>query len=71
MPGLHHIPQPAQAAPGQEPARASRILFFFRNPDDPRVRRQGDLLTEAGWQVVAIGLPGARSSQPGLDMSGG
>ena len=40
------------------------ILSCSVIPDDPRVRRQGDLLHEAGWSVVAIGLPGARSPAP-------
>mgnify|MGYP000852568302 CR=1 FL=1 len=40
------------------------ILCISAIPDDPRVRRQGDLLTEAGWDVVAIGLRGARSAMP-------
>ena len=40
------------------------LLCVSAIPDDPRVRRQGDLLTGAGWEVVAIGLPGARSTQP-------
>lgn len=33
-------------------------------PDDPRVRRQGELFHSRGWDVVAVGLPGARSSSP-------
>lgn len=32
--------------------------------DDPRVRRQGDALADAGHEVVAVGIPGARSSSP-------
>lgn len=32
--------------------------------DDPRVRRQGDLFHERGWDVVAVGLQGARSTAP-------
>lgn len=32
--------------------------------DDPRVRRQGDALAAAGHDVVALGLPGARSPAP-------
>lgn len=32
--------------------------------DDPRVRRMGDYLHSRGWDVVAIGLPGARSAPP-------
>jgi hypothetical protein len=33
-------------------------------PDDPRVRKQGDLLANAGWGAVAIGLSGHRSYLP-------
>jgi hypothetical protein len=33
--------------------------------DDPRVRRQGDAFVRDGWDVVAVGLPGARSTAPG------
>ncbi|MBN8942074.1 MAG: hypothetical protein J0H01_21385 [Rhizobiales bacterium] len=40
------------------------ILCLSPIPDDPRVRRQGDLLTQDGWEVVAIGLPGHLSSMP-------
>jgi len=40
------------------------ILCLSAIPDDPRVRRQGDLMAAAGWDVVAIGLPGHRSSTP-------
>lgn len=32
--------------------------------DDPRIRRQGDAFHRAGWNVVAIGLGGARSQAP-------
>ncbi len=32
--------------------------------DDPRVRRQGDLFHARGWDVVAVGLQGARSTAP-------
>lgn len=40
------------------------ILCLSAIPDDPRVRRQGNLFTAAGWEVVAIGLPGHHSSDP-------
>jgi glycosyltransferase involved in cell wall biosynthesis len=40
------------------------LLCFSAIPDDPRVRRQGDLLHDAGYEVVAVGLPGARSPAP-------
>ncbi len=54
-------------SPDQPNARQRRIgiLCLSAIPDDPRVRKQGDLLTQAGWDVVAIGLPGARSPAPG------
>jgi glycosyltransferase involved in cell wall biosynthesis len=32
--------------------------------DDPRVRRQAEAFHRAGWNVVAVGLPGARSAAP-------
>jgi glycosyltransferase involved in cell wall biosynthesis len=32
--------------------------------DDPRVRRQGDALHDAGWDVYAAGMPGAKSTPP-------
>jgi Glycosyl transferase 4-like domain len=40
------------------------IISLSVIPDDPRVRKQGDLLANAGWYVVAIGLPGHRSYLP-------
>lgn len=40
------------------------ILCLSAIADDPRVRRQGDLFTRKGWEVVAIGLKGARSIAP-------
>ena len=40
------------------------ILCLSAIPDDPRVRRQGDVLSASGWDVTAIGLPGARSPAP-------
>jgi glycosyltransferase involved in cell wall biosynthesis len=32
--------------------------------DDPRVRRQGNVLAAAGFSVLAVGLPGGRSAPP-------
>jgi glycosyltransferase involved in cell wall biosynthesis len=32
--------------------------------DDPRVRRQAEAFHRAGWNIVAVGLPGARSAAP-------
>lgn len=40
------------------------ILSLSVIPDDPRVRRQGDLLAERNWEVVAVGMCGHRSPQP-------
>jgi glycosyltransferase involved in cell wall biosynthesis len=40
------------------------IISLSVIPDDPRVRKQGDLLANAGWDVVGIGLPGHRSYLP-------
>jgi hypothetical protein len=54
--------QDIQARLGRKPRIC--ILSLSNIPDDPRVRRQGDAFTEAGWDVIAIGLPGWRSSDP-------
>jgi glycosyltransferase involved in cell wall biosynthesis len=40
------------------------LLALSRIEDDPRVRRQGDAFSLAGWQVIGVGLPGARSDGP-------
>jgi len=40
------------------------ILSLSVIADDPRVRKQGDLLADSGWEVVGIGLPGHRSHLP-------
>ncbi|QFU15920.1 glycosyltransferase [Microvirga thermotolerans] len=40
------------------------IIALSQIPDDPRVRRQGDAFTRAGWDVVGIGLAGSKSSPP-------
>lgn len=40
------------------------LICLSAIPDDPRVRRQGELFNARGWDVVAVGLPGARSSLP-------
>jgi glycosyltransferase involved in cell wall biosynthesis len=44
--------------------RECRLLAWSPIADDPRVRRMGDALTEKGWNVIGIGLPGALSSPP-------
>ncbi len=40
------------------------IIALSAIADDPRVRRQGDAFARAGWDVVAIGLSGAKSPPP-------
>lgn len=40
------------------------IVALSAIADDPRVRRQGDAFFRAGWNVIGIGLPGARSAAP-------
>jgi glycosyltransferase involved in cell wall biosynthesis len=40
------------------------ILSLSAIADDPRVRRQGEAFHRAGWKVVAVGVPGAKSSPP-------
>ncbi len=44
--------------------RSICILSLSRVADDPRVRRHGDAFHRAGWNIVAVGLPGARSAAP-------
>jgi glycosyltransferase involved in cell wall biosynthesis len=47
-------------------ARGPRIglVSVSAIPDDPRVRRQGDLFWARGWEVLGVGLGGARSYAP-------
>lgn len=40
------------------------ILALSAIADDPRVRRQAEAFHRAGWNVTAVGLPGARSPDP-------
>ncbi len=40
------------------------VLALSAIADDPRVRRQAEAFHRAGWKVVAVGLPGARSPDP-------
>lgn len=49
-------------AEGRQPCIG--IVSLSMVPDDPRVRRQGDLFYSQGWQVRAFGLPGALSAPP-------
>jgi glycosyltransferase involved in cell wall biosynthesis len=40
------------------------ILALSLIADDPRARRQAEAFHRAGWKVVAVGLPGAKSPPP-------
>jgi glycosyltransferase involved in cell wall biosynthesis len=40
------------------------VLALSAIADDPRVRRQAEAFHRAGWNVVAVGLPGAHSAAP-------
>jgi glycosyltransferase involved in cell wall biosynthesis len=40
------------------------VLALSAIADDPRVRRQAEAFHRAGWNVTAVGLPGARSAAP-------
>ncbi|MEJ1938164.1 hypothetical protein WDZ92_48845, partial [Nostoc sp. NIES-2111] len=40
------------------------LISFSPIADDARVRRHADTLVAAGWDVVAVGLPGAKSTPP-------
>lgn len=56
-------PAPSQHAKTSRRRRIG-LLCLSAIPDDPRVRRQGDIMQAAGWDVLAIGLPGHRSPPP-------
>jgi glycosyltransferase involved in cell wall biosynthesis len=45
------------------------IISVSAIADDPRVRRQGDLFHTRGWNVLGVGLSGARSPSPDWDCS--
>jgi glycosyltransferase involved in cell wall biosynthesis len=49
---------------GADRAPRAYLLTYSAIPDDPRVRRVGDLLHANGWDVVGIGLSGSRSPAP-------
>jgi len=46
--------------------RAPTVVIVSQSSiaDDPRVRRQGDALKTAGWNVIGVGLDGARGTAP-------
>jgi hypothetical protein len=50
--------------PIDPPRRTICVLALSAIADDPRVRRQAEAFHRAGWNVVAVGLPGARSAAP-------
>lgn len=45
-------------------SRRIGILVLSTIADDPRVRRQGEIFWNAGWDVIGFGLPGGRSPLP-------
>lgn len=51
---------------GQSPGRRPKVCLISFSPiaDDARVRRHADTLVADGWEVVAVGLPGAKSRPP-------
>lgn len=42
--------------------RTACVIALSNVPNDPRVRRQCEALFDAGWNVVAVGIPGAEDS---------
>ena len=44
--------------------RKCYLLAWSPIADDPRVRRMGDALADNGWDVAALGLPGALAAPP-------
>lgn len=50
----------------QSPGRRPKVCLISFSPiaDDARVRRHADTLVADGWDVVAVGLPGAKSRPP-------
>lgn len=52
------------AAPAEPQPPTICILALSPIADDPRVRRQAEAFHRAGWTVIAVGLPGARSPAP-------
>ena len=61
---LGHCEQPLLSEPSSREPPTICIMAISRIADDPRVRRQADAFHRAGWRVVAIGMPGARSPAP-------
>src|SRR3954447_25959462 len=64
-------PEAVRATPGfgaNEGAWSEQptICVLVRSPiaDDPRVRRHCEAFHRAGWTVIGVGLPGARSPAP-------
>jgi len=55
--------QEASVSAGTERPRVC-LVSFSPIADDVRIRRHGDSLAADGWEVVAVGLPGAKSRLP-------
>lgn len=50
--------RPSQNPPAAARKRVACVIALSDIPNDPRVRRQCDALYDAGWDVIAIGIPG-------------
>ncbi len=58
-----HRPEALSSAVGTGRPRVC-LVSFSPIADDVRIRRHGDTLAADGWDVVAVGLPGAKSRLP-------
>lgn len=59
-----YVPQSASTGNRDPLDRSIGIIALSAIADDPRVRRQGDAFSSAGWDTIGIGLSNARSSAP-------
>src|SRR6185437_128610 len=57
-------PAAGRAEPRKRHGYSVCLLSLSNIADDPRIRRQGDALHDAGWRVTAVGMPGGRSPPP-------
>lgn len=64
IPSLAHPETCGNAVRSEPVGKTVCLLSMSAVADDPRVRRQGDALAQAGWTVMSLGLPGARSPAP-------
>src|SRR5690242_7828726 len=44
------------------------IVGWAKIADDPRIRRQGEALSAAGFDVIGFGLGGAKSPEPSWEL---